>query len=235
LQTSSSPPPPNQYNSYQPPQSSARPQSTYGSGPQELSTSAYDSPIAPQNANPAAPYSYPNPDEDPYTAAAAANSNPLGAPSVPPPSVPAPSAPSPELGQPSYGQNHGHGGPPPGGQYAPYAPQSQPPQMNPYGGGGYDAPSPNDAHPQSRPPVPTMSPPPLQPGGPAYDARQTLPSRATTGGQPQYNAYVPPGSSAPSAPMGDDSGPGPGSGPSAPPAGGPTAPAAEGYYRAAAY
>ncbi|KAK4150381.1 class E vacuolar protein-sorting machinery protein HSE1 [Chaetomidium leptoderma] len=228
LQTSASPPPANQYTPYQAPQASARPQSTsYGSGPQELSTSAYDSPIAPQNADPAAPFSssaYTTPDEDPYTAAAN-NSYPPAAPSIPPPSVPAPSAPSPEHRQPSYGH-----GPPPS-QYAAYqahAPPPHQPSQPAYGGGGggggYDG-----AHAQSsRPPIP-MSPPPLQPGGPAYDARQTLPSRTAGpggGGPPQYKAYVPPGSGSGAGPgsPGDDTGP------SAPPA-----PAAEGYYRTAAY
>ena len=48
-----------------------------------------------------------------------------------------------------------------------------------------------------------MTPPPLNPGGPAYDSRQNLPSRL--GGQPssgehQYKAYNPPQSDAPSAP-----------------------------------
>jgi len=87
-----------------------------------------------------------------------------------------------------------------------------------------------------------MSPPPLHPTGPAYDARQGLPSRVAGGPsgpggpvvgggappQPQYKAYVPPGSSsapgpAPHAAAADE-------GPSAP-----SAPAAEGYYRTAAY
>ncbi|KAK4044331.1 hypothetical protein C8A01DRAFT_12298 [Parachaetomium inaequale] len=250
LQTSASPPPANQYTPYQAPQASARPQSTYGSGPQELSTSVYDSPIAPQNANPAAAYSsgYPTPDEDPYTAAASNSSLPT-APSIPPPSVPAPSAPSPELRQPSYGHGHGPGPAPLHNQYAAYHAQ-QPSQPAPYGGsgGGYDA-VPADG--PARPPGTTMSPPPLQPTGPAYDARQSLPSRVTVGGgpggpggmggmsgpggiggpgglqqhqQPQYKAYVPPGSSAPR--HGDE-------GVGAPSA--PSAPAAEGYYRTAAY
>ncbi|KAK4249699.1 class E vacuolar protein-sorting machinery protein HSE1 [Corynascus novoguineensis] len=236
LQTSASPPPANQYTPYQAPQSSARPQSTYGSGPQELSTSVYDSPIAPQNAHAVAPYSssaYNNQEEDPYTAAAASNNAPA-APSVPPPSVPAPSAPSSEHRKPSYG--HGSGP----GQYSAY--QAQPSQPGPYGGGAYEAGA-ADSSGSSRPVGSTMSPPPLQPSGPAYDARQTLPSRVgggPSGGpvgsgpggqqqapqQPQYKAYVPPGSSAPAsgsgpAPAGDN-------GPSAPPA-------AEGYYRTAAY
>ncbi|KAH6617071.1 class E vacuolar protein-sorting machinery protein HSE1 [Chaetomium tenue] len=235
LQTSSSPPPANQYTPYQAPQSSARPQSTYGSGPQELSTSVYDSPIAPQNANPAGPYppsAYATPDEDPYTAAAASNSSLPAAPTVPPPSVPAPSAPSPELRQPSYGQ-----------PYSGY--HAHPPQQTPYGapgggvggaGGSYDAATVDGPRPHQQQPLPSgppMSPPPLHPSGPAYDARQSLPSRVSgpsgpgSGGappQPQYKAYVPPGSSsAPGLPPADD-------GPSAP-----TAPAAEGYYRTAAY
>ncbi|KAK3292499.1 class E vacuolar protein-sorting machinery protein HSE1 [Chaetomium fimeti] len=246
LQTSASPPPANQYTPYQVPQASARPQSTYGSGPQELSTSVYDSPIAPQNANPAGPYpssAYVTPDEDPYTAAAASNSSLPAAPSIPPPSVPAPSAPSapsPELRQPSYGQ-----------QYSTYHPH--PPQQTPYGaapGGSYDAATVDGAHaPPSVPPA--MSPPPLHPTGPAYDARQSLPSRVTGGPpgpsgagggggggapavggppppqQPQYKAYVPPVAS---------SAPGPGPGPAGDEgATAPSAPAAEGYYRTAAY
>ncbi|KAG7286541.1 ESCRT-0 subunit protein hse1 [Staphylotrichum longicolle] len=243
LQTSASPPPANQYTPYQAPQTSARPQSTYGSGPQELSTSVYDSPVAPQNANPAGPYSsaYATPEEDPYTAAAN-NTNP---PSVPPPSIPAPSAPSPDQRHPSY--NHGPAPSGPShGQYAAYhAPsqqqqqqQQQGPQMNhPYGAGpGPSSPQlqqhpaqhqQQQQHPQNRPPIP-MSPPPLQPSGPAYDARQTLPSRTAGGGggPPQYKAYVPPGS--PSAPPPGNPGMGEG-------AGGPSAPGAEGFYRTAAY
>ncbi|KAK4189333.1 VHS domain-containing protein [Podospora australis] len=186
IQTSSSPPPQNNpYAAYQAPQAGgARPQSTsYGSGPQELSTSAYDSPIATHH-NPANYYDAP---QDPYGAASPS------APSVPPPSVPAPAVPG---AAPSYGA------------YSAYhaAAQKPPQQPTSYGGGGYDG--------AAESPHPTMSPPPLQPSGPAYDSRQTLPSRVGGGGgvdggaaaggpsQPQYKAYVPP--SAASAPVGGD-------------------------------
>lgn len=236
LQTSASPPPANQYASYQPPQSSARPQSTYGSGPQELSTSVYDSPIAPHNANPAGSYSsssaYNTPD-DPYTAA----SPPMtGAPS-------APSAPGPGGGstdhhrhpqQPSYGH---------GLQYSAYhaaAPSQQPPQA---AYAGYEAAASSSGGPGaadgvgappaslSRPPPGPLSPPPLQPTGPAYDARQSLPSRVVGGGEPQYRAYVPPSAAAGGGGGGGGGSGGPGrdEGPSAPAA------TAEGYYRTAAY
>jgi signal transducing adaptor molecule len=71
-----------------------------------------------------------------------------------------------------------------------------------------------------------MTPPPLQPTGSAYDARQTLPSRMggyssppaqqrpDAGQQPQYKAYVPPGGPVPAS-----------DGPSAP----------SDYYRTTAY
>ncbi|KAL2175007.1 uncharacterized protein P884DRAFT_207233 [Thermothelomyces heterothallicus CBS 202.75] len=236
LQTSASPPPTHQYAPYQASQTTARPQSTYGSGPQELSTSVYDSPIATQNAHAAAPFpssTYTLPDEDPYTAAAASNHNAPAAPSVPPPSAPAPSAPGAEHRQPSYG--HGSGP----GQYPSY--HAQP---GSYPGGPYDAASTASGSDLSRPAGSTMSPPPPQPSGPAYDARQTLPSRVGSGPpagpagsgpagqqqqpphQAQYKAYVPPGSSAPGS--GSGSGPAGDDGPSAPAA-------AEGYYRTAAY
>lgn len=190
LDTNSSPTPPaNQYAPYSAPPASTRPQS-YGGAPQELSTSAYDSPIAPHGSNPAAAYSSyaPPPQEDPYTAAATANSpvaaagRPLSTAIPPQPSAPPPSAPP----GPAYGQ------------YAPYQASQG------YGGGGYDAPPQG----QGRPP---MSPPPT--GTVGYDARQTLPSHGRMGqqppqqqgGAPQYKAYVPPGTGA-----------GPGEGPSAP-------------------
>ncbi|KAK0617044.1 hypothetical protein B0T14DRAFT_568594 [Immersiella caudata] len=209
LQTSTSPTgtrPPAQYNAYQGPAAGARPQSTYGSGPQELSTSVYDSPVAPHNSNPAGAYSgasYPPPEEDPYHAAspnAGRTSNAPNAPSNPPPSVPgasAPSAPSP-----------GYGG------YAPYQNPSSPPPSQSYG--GYDGYGNSDGRPpplplgqappiphgQGRPDAP-LSPPPLQPSGAVYDARQTLPSRLSNDGRPQYKAYVPPGTGpGPSAPDG---------------------------------
>ncbi|KAK3897517.1 class E vacuolar protein-sorting machinery protein HSE1 [Staphylotrichum tortipilum] len=227
LQTSASPPPANHYTPYQAPQAAARPQSTYGSGPQELSTSVYDSPVAPQNSNPVAPYppSVYTPEEDPYTAAAN-NQEPISPPSVPPPAIPAPSAPAPDHRQPSY--SHA-----PPSQYTAYhAPQTQPHQMNPYTN---DTPHPQQPQPQpqqqqqSRPPMP-LSPPPLQPTGHAYDARQTLPSRTNNApaGPPQYKAYVPPGGPVPAADEGYGA-------PSAPVAGSPQAQVTEGYYRTAAY
>ncbi|KAK4126851.1 hypothetical protein N657DRAFT_630796 [Parathielavia appendiculata] len=247
LQTSASPPPANQYASYPAPQTSARPQSTYG-GPQELSTSVYDSPIAPQNANPAAPFSssvYSTPDEDPYAAAAASNANAPSAPTAPPPSVSAPSVPSPDHGRSAYG----HGPTPGPGQYAPYhaAPHHPPPQQQPstqsgggpYSGAGYEPDSPHAPQQASSRPAEGMSSPPpsLQPGGggggAAFDARQTLPSRVTQGGAggPQYKAYVPPGPTGSAPPVGGGEGGVAGGGvSSAPPAA-----AAEGYYRTAAY
>ncbi|KAK3384574.1 VHS domain-containing protein [Lasiosphaeria ovina] len=228
IQTSSSPPPANQYAPYQAPPAGTRPQSTYGGGgaPQELSTSVYDSPIAPHHTNSIGTYSSSiySP-EDPYAAA-----SPAGGP----PGAPAPLAPSAPGGpdpRPSYNA------------YTSYRTSSQPSQpQQQYGAydGGNDSsrpPAPTGQAPpipQARPPQApgpvTMSPPPLHPTGPAYDARQTLPSRlgAQTGGHgagsgssssiPQYKAYVPPGSSAAGGPGNDD---------------GPSAPAD--YYRAAAY
>ncbi|KAL2162244.1 hypothetical protein VTH06DRAFT_7157 [Thermothelomyces fergusii] len=211
LQTSASPPPAHQYVPYQAAQASARPQSTYGSGPQELSTSVYDSPIATQNTHAAAPYSsstYNSPDEDPYTAAAASNHNAPASSSSPPSSTsvpapaPAPSAPGLEQRQPSYG--HGSGP----RRYSSY--HAQPPQQpGSYPAGPYDAAGTAGGADPSRPAGAAMSPPPLQPGGPAYDARQTLPSRVASGPpagpagspqqQPQYKAYVPPGPGLPPA------------------------------------
>jgi hypothetical protein len=51
-----------------------------------------------------------------------------------------------------------------------------------------------------------MAPPPLNPGGgPAYDARHTLPSQAGAAQQPQYKPYVPPSDiDGPSAPAPND-------------------------------
>lgn len=241
IQTSTSPPPANQYTAYQAPAAGQRPQSTYG--PQELSTSVYDSPIAPHNPNSAATYSSSvySPD-DPYNPSATAGGRPpipQGA-SAAPPSAPAPSAPP----QAAPEQRQGYQ------SYTPYnaAPQqplhpSQPPQRA-YGQGydaGNDATSPPPPAPTGQappPPIPqgqggrpatVLTPPPLQPGGAAYDARQNLPSRVGVGsptgpppeppgGQPQYRAYVPPGGPPPGGPPGD------------------AAPSAPGdYYRTAAY
>ncbi|KAK3381665.1 VHS domain-containing protein [Podospora didyma] len=209
IHTSSPPPPTNQYPPYQAPPAGIRPQNTYGNGgaPQELSTSAYDSPIAgPHHTS--TPYS----PDDPY-AAASPLGGPPNAPSMPPPSIPAPLAP----GGPEHRAY---------GQYSAYAPSqpSQPPHQ-PYGGAGYDArsesPRPPPAPLGQAPPVPQnntrptglpssdFAPAPLNPTGSAYDARQTLPSRSTydvgSSSVPQYKAYVPPGPSAgaddgPSAP-----------------------------------
>ncbi|KAJ9131760.1 Class e vacuolar protein-sorting machinery protein hse1 [Coniochaeta hoffmannii] len=201
IQTAS-PPPVNTGNQY-----AARPQSTYGGAPQELSTSVYDSPIAPHNPNSAATYSSSvySPDD------AYGHASPTigGPPNAQAPSAPAPSAPSPDQRQ----------------TYQPYtAYQQQPSQTygGPYEGTGNNAPHPPAPTGQAPPPpVPqarpdnVMTPPPLQPAGPAYDARQTLPSRM--GGypsqpiqqagrpdagqqppqQPQYKAYVPPGGPGP--------------------------------------
>ena len=212
IQTSSPPPANNQYGVYQ--AGAPRPQSTYGGAPQELSTSVYDSPIAPHNPNSAATYSSSvySPDET-YGHA----NPPIGGP----PTATAPSAPSPDQRQ----------------TYQPYTAYQAPQQPSqPYGGRPYEnAPAADAPHPPAPtgqappPPIPqarpdtVLTPPPLQPSGSAYDARQTLPSRL--GGyssppvqdgpqQPQYKAYVPPG--------------GPGSG-----ADGPSAPSD--YYRTTAY
>ncbi|KAJ9151211.1 Class e vacuolar protein-sorting machinery protein hse1 [Pleurostoma richardsiae] len=194
IQTSSPPPVAGSYAPYPqqpPPQAPGqqRPQSTYGA--QELATSVYDSPIATHNPNSAATYSSSvySP-EDAYAAATASPS--------------APQAPSqPQYQAYSYGQQQ----PPP---------QAQQQQQHPYGH-GYDTGGPSsDVAGAPPPPQPTgqappvpgsmqpgvLTPPPLQPGGPAYDARQTLPSQAQPQGQqPQYKAYVPPPQGeAPSAP-----------------------------------
>ncbi|KAK4174458.1 hypothetical protein QBC36DRAFT_292437 [Triangularia setosa] len=191
IQTSVSPPPQNQYTAYQSPQTGApggnpRPQSYGSGGPQELSTSVYDSPIAAHH-NPSASYaSFYSANDDPYAAASPSAPSAPSAPNVPPPSVPGAASTNPY-----------------------YAAAASGPSA-PYSGAGYDggnnAP---DSPYTARPPASTMSPPPLQPTGAAYDARQSLPSRtggAGEGGQPQYKAYVPPsaqvgaGDDGPSAP-----------------------------------
>ncbi|KAK5661920.1 hypothetical protein OQA88_10029 [Cercophora sp. LCS_1] len=178
--------PQSQYNPYQgPPPGAARPQSTYGSGPQELSTSVYDSPIAPHNNHPYPPSFPPSvpAGEDPYTAASPNKGRTPSIPSVPPPAVPTASGPS-----------------APYTPYTSYHNPSPPQQSVPWpGAGGYDG----SGYGDQRPGAP-VSPPPLQPSGPAYDARQNLPSRQAggQGGQPQYRAYVPPSAQGgePSAP-----------------------------------
>ncbi|OLN95969.1 Class E vacuolar protein-sorting machinery protein hse1 [Colletotrichum chlorophyti] len=188
-------PPNNAYSAYsQPP--TQRPQSTYGA--QELATSVYDSPIA--THNPASAVTYTSSvysQDDPYNS----GSPVVGNSTVPAPSSYQPSAPPGQASQPSK--------------------PSQPQQLQyqgyqPPGGQGQD--NYNNAPTQAPPPVPTgaapsipgagrsevMTPPPLQPGGSAYDARQGLPSQNSI--QPQYRAYVPPGTSTdgPSAPPAAD-------------------------------
>ncbi|CAJ2505161.1 Uu.00g125550.m01.CDS01 [Anthostomella pinea] len=216
IQTSS-PPPQQTYQPYSqpPPQAGQRPQSTYGN-PQELATSAYDSPVATHHAGGADPYSASVYSQEDYFATSP-NTAP-SAPSAPPPAPPgasdgvptplaitsrpagpsAPSAPS----QPQYTA------------YNPYPPQHQ---------NSYDAPSQPSPQPTgAAPSIPHGLPPhefaplPLQPGGPHYDARHSLPSQAShqeqppqqppqqpsqqPPQQPQYKAYVPPGNE-PSAPQ----------------------------------
>ncbi|KAI1437036.1 hypothetical protein GGR50DRAFT_700696 [Xylaria sp. CBS 124048] len=168
-----------------------RPQSTYGN-PQELSTPAYDSPVAEHNSATApGPYSASIYQDDMYgdpTAPIPLSSSP--APSGPPQSVAAPSAPQSNVGQP---------------QYTAYNPRTSQHQVS------FDAPS-HPAPPQptgAAPPIPQSQPPnimtpsPLQPGGPHYDSRKSLPSQASPRTQPQsqYKAYVPPTSGGPSAPQ----------------------------------
>ncbi|KAI1410369.1 hypothetical protein F5Y13DRAFT_167641 [Hypoxylon sp. FL1857] len=222
LQTSSPTPQPYQAYSQPPPQAGQRPQSTYGN-PQELATSAYDSPVATtHNPGRVDPYSasvYSQ--EDPYATSPTAPSAPSAPTTVPGPS--APSAPSTlSQGVPTplaiAGASHPHPsapGPAPGPsqpQYAAYNP-------NPQRQDSYESQAPPPPQPTgSAPPIPTgvqpvMTPPPLQPSGPAFDARQTLPSQGGHGhafggpqgpGQAQYKAYVPPGAAVgnePSAPQ----------------------------------
>ncbi|GJC81241.1 class E vacuolar protein-sorting machinery protein hse1 [Colletotrichum liriopes] len=194
IQTSPTPPA-NAYSAYTVPPNQ-RPQSTYGA--QELATSVYDSPIATHNPSSAATYtSSVYSQDDPYNN----NSPVVGNSTVPAPSSFQPSAPP--AGQPSQ-------------------PPQQPPQQSHYqsyqlpGAQGQDNYS--NAPTQAPPPVPTgaappvpgsgrsevLTPPPLQPGGAAYDSRQSLPSQSPS--QPQYRAYVPPGAAAdgPSAPPAAD-------------------------------
>lgn len=211
IQTSSPPPQPYQAYSQPPPQAGPRPQSTYGN-PQELATSAYDSPVATsQNPSRVDPYSasvYSQ--DDPYATSPTAPSAPSAPTTVPGPS--APSAPSTlSQGVPTplaiAGASHPHpSAPGPGPGAAPAQPQYAAYNPNPQRQDSYES----QAPPQPTgpaPPVPTgvqpvLTPPPLQPSGPAFDARQSLPSQAhghgfggqgQGQGQPQYKAYVPPG------------------------------------------
>ncbi|KAI0009261.1 hypothetical protein F4779DRAFT_583265 [Xylariaceae sp. FL0662B] len=191
LQTSSPPPQPYQAYPQAPPQSGQRPQSTYGN-PQELATSAYDSPVAAHNPGPSDPYSasvYSQ--EDPYASSPTA------------PSAPAPSAPSgPPQGIPTSLAIGNYPAAPSQPQYTAYNPHQAQRQDS------YDAPPPQPMGPA--PPVPVgqaphvLTPPPLHPSGPAYDSRQSLPSQmgqhSPPAQQPQYKAYVPP-LNEPSAPQ----------------------------------
>ncbi|KAK1640094.1 hypothetical protein BDP81DRAFT_446474 [Colletotrichum phormii] len=194
----SSPPPANTYSAYSVPPNQGRPQSTYG--PQELATSVYDSPIATHNPSSAATYTSSVYSQDDYN-----NSSPVvGNSTVPAPSSFQPSAPpAGEPSQPPQQPPQQHHQP----QYQSYQPPGAQRQDN-----YVSAPT------QAPPPVPTgaappiagggrsevMTPPPLQPGGAAYDARNSLPSQGPS--QPQYRAYVPPGGGAdgPSAPPAAD-------------------------------
>ncbi|KAK4654523.1 LOW QUALITY PROTEIN: ESCRT-0 subunit protein hse1 [Podospora pseudocomata] len=196
IQTSVSPPPQGQYTAYQSPSTGGpggnpRPQS-YG-GPQELSTSVYDSPVAAHH-NPSGSYASfysANNNDDPYAAASPSAPSAPSAPGAPPPAVPGGVQTNPYYAAAANA----------GGQY---------------GGEGYGG-APDSPY-TSRPAVPvtTMSPPPLKPSGPAFDARQGLPSRIGEGaagagggaaaggggGEGRYKAYVPP--SAQVAGGGDD-------------------------------
>lgn len=156
LKISSSPPPQNFNPFKQPP--NQQPPSTYGA--QELATSVYDSPIAPNNPASAAT----------YTSSVYSQEGPP----IPHPNDTEPVAPY-TTQQPSYQS---------------YQPPQQPPSAPP-------------GQLSQRPPN-VMSPPPLQPGGSAYDARQGLPSQSGAGSGAQYRPYVPPGSSEPSAPAPND-------------------------------
>ncbi|KAI1811927.1 hypothetical protein GGS20DRAFT_560512 [Poronia punctata] len=197
----SSPPPPQQaYTPYTQSQQlgGQRPQSTYGN-PQELSTPAYDSPVAPHN-NASAP--------DPYSASAYSQDDMYSSPTAPAPSgSPGPSGPPPGAPTPLALASR-----PAQPQYSAYNPQSPPLHQN-----SFDAPSQPPPQPTvAAPPVPhgqtadDMAPAPLQPGGSHYDSRHSLPSQAHSQQppqqqqqqQPQYKAYVPPSTGdEPSAPQ----------------------------------
>lgn len=192
----SSPPPQQAYQPYT--QAShlggQRPQSTYGN-PQELATPAYDSPVATHN-NASAP--------DPYSASAYSQDDMYSSPTAPAPSASPPGPLGPPQGVPMPLALASHSGQP---QYTAYNPNPRPLQHQ----ASFDTPS------QHAPPQPTgaaplipqgqvadgVTPLPLQPGGPHYDSRHSLPSQqAQQPQQPQYKAYVPPGASnEPSAPQ----------------------------------
>ncbi|GAW13975.1 hypothetical protein ANO14919_033670 [Xylariales sp. No.14919] len=192
----SSPPPPQQV--YQPYTQAShlagqRPQSTYGN-PQELSTPAYDSPVATHN-NASAP--------DPYSASAYSQDDMYSSPTAPAPSASPPGLPGPPQSvvtplalAPNPGQP----------QYTAYNPRPLQHQSS------FDVPPQQPPQPTGpAPPIPqgqapdVITPLPLQPGGSLYDSRQSLPSQihphSQQPQQPQYKAYVPPAvGSEPSAP-----------------------------------
>ncbi|KAI1132875.1 hypothetical protein F5Y10DRAFT_230357 [Nemania abortiva] len=193
----SSPPPQQAYQPYTQASHLAepRPQSTYGN-PQELSTPAYDSPVATHN-NASAP--------DPYSASAYSQDDMYSSPTAPAPSATPPRPSGLSQGVPTPLALPSHPAQP---QYTAYNPR--PPQHQ----NSFDAPSqPPPPQPTgAAPPIPlgqpphVMTPPPLQPGGPHYDSRQSLPSQAPPHAQqpqqPQYKAYVPPSmGNEPSAPQ----------------------------------
>ncbi|KAK4162854.1 putative class E vacuolar protein-sorting machinery protein [Cladorrhinum sp. PSN259] len=172
IQTSTSPPPPSHYAAYsQNPSGGApvRPQSTYGSGPQELSTSVYDSPIA-SHHNPSSYYTTSNPAagaEDPYSASTPS------APSAPPPAIPGAGPSEQQRRQSSYGQYSAYqaaaaGRYDAGGHGGPDSPLNPPPPLQP-SGAAYD-------NRQSLPARVAGEPGPGPVGG----------------GASQYKAYVPP-------------------------------------------
>ncbi|EMR71105.1 putative class e vacuolar protein-sorting machinery protein hse1 protein [Eutypa lata UCREL1] len=186
-----------------------RPQSTYGN-PQELATSAYDSPIgAPKPGGPSDPYSASVYSQDDAYAPVSDQ------PSAPPPSVPGP-APSSVPAPLALGGQQQHQQQP---QYTAYNPRTNTQNQQQQDTPSYDAiPPPQPTG--SAPPIPHQGygatpPPPLQPSGPAFDARQSLPSQAQQQNaavmvpaplqqpqNPQYKAYVPPGAAGePSAPQ----------------------------------
>ncbi|KAI2633053.1 hypothetical protein GGS26DRAFT_555128 [Hypomontagnella submonticulosa] len=198
LQTSSPPPQPYQPYSQPPPQAGQRPQSTYGNPQaQELATSAYDSPVATTHGR-----------ADPYSASIYSQEHPFAtSPTAPAPSAPSAPAPSAPQGVPTALAIASHpSAPPHQPQYSAYNPQQQQQQRQ----DSYDAQAPPPQPTGSAPPIPqgfqppanVMTPPPLQPGGPAFDSRQSLPSQQQLPPQqhPQYKAYVPPGNE-PSAPQ----------------------------------
>lgn len=162
-----SPPPSNpEYPTVTVQQSGHRPSSTYGN-PQELATSAFSSPTIQQKPQSDYIGSQPYPDEDPYGAGPASQSQP----SQPPPT--------------QYNAFHpGPGGPapsaPPGQGGGPGQPSYEPPAV----------PGPLQIHkPQQRP---GSAGRPGSASGP--DARNTLPSQSAQGGQ-GYKPYQRPGSS----------------------------------------